>query len=472
MKQTGLVIGGGLSGLFCAGFLALLGYRVELFEAAPRLAPVVRGFWRDGWYFDTGFHYTSGLGEGGILARVFRFLGIADALQVVRLNPQGFDGVRFKDGEEFLFPAEVSELRRGLAERFPADAEGIGAFFNQIDRVCNGLPMLKLKPRSVPDAEVENAWRCSLQTVINKHIRDPRLGRLLSLHCLLHGVAPEHVPFAVHAGVAGLYYRGAHTLRGGGERLVEVLRATLLSLGVNVHCNAQVTAIKLRADRSIDGVCLQDGREFVGRHCIATLHPHALPGLLPDKALRPIYIRRLRSLQSSGSACCLFGYPKRAIPQLEGRNLYLEFDSANGQAPIYLTRGSGEAHSGVIAICPEVETDWNIPDYRERKRQRLVEIQQAIECHSPNLARDICWVDGGTPKTFQRYANAPVAGLYGAAHCLDQVNPQPRTRVEGLFLAGQAVVAPGLLGTALSAFWACQEMCGDQRLREGLMTCQ
>ncbi len=472
MKPSCLVIGGGLSGIFSAAFLAHLGYHVDLFEAAPQLAPVVRGFWRDSWYFDTGFHYAGGLGEGGILRRIFRYLGIIDALQVVELSPQGFDVLRFQDGEEFIFPVGISELRHKLTERFPADAKGLHSFFRCLEQVCHNLPLLSFDPRGQVTSEVLKALYRSLQSVIEEHVRDVRLRRLLSLHCMLHGVPANKVSLAFHAGVVGLYYQGAHTVRGGGERLVKVLETALRKLGVKIHCGVPVKAVELKEDRCFCGLSLQDGRSFTGQSCIVTLHPHVLPELLPERALRPIYSQRLKSLPATQSACCLFGYPKGALPQLKGRNMYLDFDACGEQAPIYLTRGSGEDHSGVVAICPESNTDWNTPDYQERKKKRLAELQRAIERHSPDLAQGICWVDGGTPRTFQRYANAPVAGLYGIAHYLDQMNPQPRTRVKGLFLAGQAVVAPGLLGTALSAFWACQELCGDNRLREELLACQ
>lgn len=472
MKQTCLVVGGGLSGLFCAGFLARAGYKVELFEAAPKLAPVVRGFWRQDWYFDTGFHYTGGLKEGEILHRIFTFLGLAEGLHPITLNPAGFDRVCFDNEEDdFLFPSSFEALEQSLSARFPTESVGIRAFLQHIRRVVETLPMLQLDPQAPLSPEINRAREQSLYSTLIEYVQDPRLIRLLSLHCLLHGVAPDKVPFAVHAGVAGLYYQGAHTISGGGEQIVRVFEETLRTLDVKMHCNSRVKAIRLKSDGRFAGLKLHDDREVEGDRCIVTVHPRVAVDLVPAGGLRPIYRRRLKNLEDTGTACCLFGSPRGPLPQLQGQNLFLDFSSIPFQGPIYLTRAAGERHSGIVAICPEPDPKWEPPNYQGRKAHRLHQIREAIYQHSPALAESIDWLDGATPRTFRHYANTPVGGIYGAAHCVGQRNPQPRTKIQGLYLAGQAVVAPGLLGTALSAFWACQELCGNFRLKEGLMRC-
>ncbi|WP_026842265.1 FAD-dependent oxidoreductase [Citrifermentans bremense] len=60
MRYDFAVIGAGVSGITSALILAKHGRSVALLEKAPRTAPLLRGFSRQGVQFDTGFHYTGG----------------------------------------------------------------------------------------------------------------------------------------------------------------------------------------------------------------------------------------------------------------------------------------------------------------------------------------------------------------------------------------------------------------------------
>ena len=78
-----VVAGSGITGLTAALLLARQGHNVAVVEAAPRVAPLLRGFWREGLYFDTGFHCGGGLHAGGVLRRWLRALGVEKHLRQI-----------------------------------------------------------------------------------------------------------------------------------------------------------------------------------------------------------------------------------------------------------------------------------------------------------------------------------------------------------------------------------------------------
>lgn len=80
-------------------------------------------------------------------------------------------------------------------------------------------------------------------------------------------------------------------------------------------------------------------------------------------------------------------------------------------------------------------------------------------------------MEGATPLTVKDYLKVPSGALYGVKQKVGQYNPIPMTRMGGLFLAGQAVAAPGLLGAMLSGFLACGSILGHDLLRKGLKKC-
>jgi len=105
MKYDYGVIGGGVSGMTTALILARKGYSVVLVEKSERIAPTIRGFVKEGLFFDTGFHYTGGFGTGEPMDIFFRYLGLSDKVKKLPFDEYGFDTLRCLDPPfEFSYP--------------------------------------------------------------------------------------------------------------------------------------------------------------------------------------------------------------------------------------------------------------------------------------------------------------------------------------------------------------------------------
>jgi len=90
--------------------------------------------------------------------------------------------------------------------------------------------------------------------------------------------------------------------------------------------------------------------------------------------------------------------------------------------------------------------------------------------HCPQLPQ-LELLDLATPLTLHDYSLAPEGAVYGVGRYLGQYNPQPVTRLPGLYLAGQAVAGPGLLGTLVSSYLTCGTILGHEVLRGELREC-
>lgn len=489
-----VVIGGGVSGLTAATILAQQGSRVALVEKWPRLAPILRGFSRQGVRFDTGFHYSSGLGRGEILDRFFQYLGIAGDIETYAFNQDGFDVFRDISGSgDFRFPFGYGPLQEALCGQFPKEAQGIAAYLAAVRKASGALPYLNLEIPFGERGSMGGIHGASLSEILGRFIQDPALKHLLSLHCLLYGVLPEEVPFSMHAGVVGLYYQSVHGIKGGGLALVRAFEKRLTTLGVDLFTGRPVKAIRLADGGSFAGVELVDGEILDCRACISTVHPKVLLDLVPETSLRPIYRRRLQELEETFSAYMLYAQCDAPVRLLQDSNLFLGRypTSSNGltagaleQRTLYLSGAAaegGEQKQGLIAICP---ADMHMPmrwgsstfgyrpaEYLRFKDEIMEQMLRHIESACPELRGSFSACQGATPLTFRHYAGTPEGGLYGVKHKVGQYNPQPLTRIPGLYLAGQAVAGPGVLGGALSGFLACGHILGHDLLRKGLLAC-
>ncbi|MEA3333469.1 MAG: FAD-dependent oxidoreductase [Pseudomonadota bacterium] len=526
MKYDYLIIGAGVSGLSSALLLARFGFKVAVLEQAPRPAPLIEGFVRNNVYFETGFHYAGGLEDGGVLDFNLHLLGIADHLQKVPFDLKAYDtAVQPESGFNFSFPQGYEALGDALRERFPACRQALSEYFARIQQVVRKLPYYCFQAPGEPGESSSSGLSLlheqNLAQVLDELAISGELRTLLQIHCLLHGSLPSEVPFAIHAGVVDGYYRSAHTFKGGGRALVGALVTVLKQCGVDLFCRHRVEEIELSAAGALAGVRCTNGVKLQASGCIATLHPQAMLKLLPASVFRPVYRRRLAALAESPGAEIVFfrcerqrgstlgvrcerqrgstlgvrcerqrgstpGVSSLPVHNFQGRNFFflpgsekamLDLELPLSERLLYLNfaglAGSGASDNdwegGVTAILPapyyepgnKVSTTLS---YAERKEQTGELVRKRIIELLPELGSRLEVECVATGKTLQRINASAQGSLYGVKHMVGQFNPSAKTRLAGLFLAGQATAVPGLLGAITSALIAVGGIVGHDQI--------
>ena len=491
MRYDVIIIGAGLSGLTSALLLARTGRKVLVLEQHASPAPVVSGFQRGGIYFDSGFHYAGGLGEGGPLQLLLRHLGLEEKLQLLPYARDGFDCLRISSsGEEYALPVGFNSIKTYLGEKFPQARAEIALYIDEIDSIWRKFPYLDLDAELL-DFGMESVHGCSLQQRLEVFSSWPQLQGLLSMHSLLYGVSPDRSPLSLNAQVAGSYYHSVHGICGGGRKLVQALLTLLKDVGVEIQCHAEVAQI-FSGDNVVAGVRLQSGEEFFAPEVIATVNPTHLPGMLPPAIMRPAYLKRLNGLYQTTSAYIIFARSQQSLEFLRGRNMFIqsqpgvfpgEFDQELEERPFYLAgadQGGDNVIKGLIGIVPASYSEVESLDVSGR--QRTIEYQQwkqelgarllrMCRCKCPQMP-PLELLDLATPLTLRDYSFAPQGAIYGVGRVLGQYNPHPVTRLPGLFLAGQGVAGPGLLGSLVSGYLACGSILGHELLRGELRGCR
>lgn len=491
MDKSTIVIGAGLSGLSCALLLARSGRRVQLLEQHASPAPVVSGFRRAGLYFDSGFHYAGGLGAGGPLGPLLRHLGLEQKLQLFPYAADGFDCLRLAEsGDEYALPVGFANIENELGSRFPAARVELTRYLDEVAASWRNFPYLDLE-RELSDFGLATVHGCSLQQRLQVFAPWPELQSLLSMHCLLYGVPPADAPQSLNAQVAGSYYHSVHGIVGGGRSLVAAFVELAEAAGVEIRCSAEVRRIRA-TNRAVAGVELATGERLAAQEVVATLNPAQLPELLPEAGLRPAYLNRLRALRQTPSACILFARSQGSLEFLRGRNLFLQPRAGLcdpvvalplEERPCYLAaadQGGADELKGLIAIVPahyaEVSAWQDLPRrrndaYRAWKAQLTTRLLEHLQRSCPQLP-ELEALELATPLSLRDYSCAPEGAIYGVGRWLGQYNPHPATRLAGFYLSGQAVTAPGLLGTLVAAYLTCGTILGHEQLRGELRRCR
>ncbi|MGZ4437574.1 MAG: phytoene desaturase family protein [Nocardioidaceae bacterium] len=237
-----VVVGGGLGGTATAARLAKLGHAVTLVEKADRLGGAVGFLEQDGFRWDTGPTATM---LPAVVRDLFRKSGrpLERELELVPVQPAREH--RFEDGTTLAMPTGSRSVQLEAVDA----ALGAGAGRQWVDHVHAFADTWDVLRRSY----LERPWspehvdratlallhtRTTLQKVVARTLKDPRLRQVALAPAVLDGHDPRNVPgwlgmlayveqnFGVWTVPGGLGALGAAMTKRLGERRVEVLTGT------------------------------------------------------------------------------------------------------------------------------------------------------------------------------------------------------------------------------------------------------
>ncbi len=461
-----IIIGGGVAGLACALLRARRGERVAVAERSPHLSPTLRGFSRRGTYMDSGFHYASSMGHDGLLHWLLCELGLADQMAGATHTPDTVDHVRFsKPAFDFSFPQGWEMLERDLCRVFPVDCQGLRSFLAEVRLLSEQSRTTFMRDRGRNLGALFMSGGCDLQQALDRCTGNPVLQGLLSSHGILYGTVAKETSLLFHSQVAGSYYESTHLIRGGGRVWVDAFEKALSDAQVELLCSREVSRICLNEEGEFTAVELATGERLSGGRCIHTAHPRLMLEMVPPNAFSPAYRKRVRSLEETPSAVVLYGQCQSTA---FAGNLILATEPQIGnwmclpveERPLFVSSSAGT--NAVSVICPASLADvpgngdsgrCGRPEgYQDWKMRLTDRLTNRLSSCAHDVLGSFEPLDMATPFTFRDRLSSPEGGLYGIKHRMVDMPLLPRTSAKGLYLSGQAVAAPGVLGALCASF--------------------
>lgn len=481
MKYDDIVIGAGVSGLTAAILLAQNDRKVAIIEKSNKIAPTIRGFVRDGIYFDTGFHYASMLGPGEPFTRLCERLGIMSQIEVREHGKAAGDCLYSITSEfKFEFKSKLHNLAQQLIEIFPEEKKAILQFLQNIKDFLDTLNNAFFQTVMNPTAIFEDSNQ-SLAQYLQENFKSSLLQTLLCSHAMLYGSLPEETPLDYHAMVAGAYYGQSWQVLNGGYAITQAFEKQLQKYDINVFTNCSADQILINDSKTVKAIALKGGDLVECDNCIFTVHPRMLVSMLPPNTLRPVYQSRLQDLKDTFSAVVLYCESEKANLEADFNNIILvhklfpdifiqEDDIANG--PMYISRSISDKYvGGVSIICPCRYKDvkqWEMSmtgrrdsTYYAWKEQLGEAIIGVVKKYCEDKLGHLKIIDIATPLTFRDYMNAPNGCLYGVKHRIVDMPFMPQTRVKGLYLSGQAIISAGVMGAMVAGFVSAAAITGE-----------
>lgn len=504
-KWDAIVVGSGIGGLTAGAALARGGRRVLVVERHNQAGGLTQTFVRDGFRFNIGLHALGGFGAGQPNRRLVEAL-VGDGLKMTRVDGAN-DRVSFP-GFSIAFDASASRYDAALARAFPAESQGIGRYMEALSQGQEALDMLLAARCASPVVGSVRAWlkqrsierwvARTTREVVDEYVSSPQARAVLCARWGDYGSPPAESAFALHATMTRRCIDGAWYPVGGPAGFAREFGAAIAAAGGTVRTNAEVAEFEVNRGRAT-GVRLSDGERIASEVVISDIGIRNTLRRVPSPEMDYRWAREGYSLQPSVGAVLLHlglegdiaargatatnewiyqSWDVNALwhdPQNEPRApaLFVSFPSLRDPshepgprrqhictliAPIewkvFAPWDRSNSEEGMRPGTPSAVRDPSYSSFKALvERNLLAQFGERF----PELAPCVRWVEASSPVSLATFTGAEHGAMFGL-----QTTPQrflaaglrPRTPIRGLYLAGQDVATPGVMGAAMGGFMA------------------
>ena len=484
-----IVIGSGMGGMAAAAALSRVGKRVLLLEAHRTLGGLTHSFSREGFTWDVGIHYLSGLAPDDHERQLLDWLSDTP-IEFVSLGSI-YDTIHIGSAEPLSLSRPYEAQERDLKDRFPDQAGAIEAWTEALREGRDA--MYKIFPtRAMPEiaGDLLHWWHrhaitkwCGRTTkeVIDEITDDPVLAAVMAAQWGDHGGRPGKASFAMHALISASYLRsGSWYPVGGSTAFAEHILPTIVKQGGEARAGVRVEGLLFEGD-AVVGVRTEDGTDIRANAVISDIGAReTIDGLLPDDCGRQEWIAEIRALPSSIAHFTLFLGFEGDI-EAAGATKANHWIYPAGKADVLWTTAPDEPPPGMVATFGSLKdpmhdpgprlrhtgqfltwADWSTVSqwadlpagtrgdgYADFKHRAEKTLMAQFERYFPDLAKLVTYRELATPLTTVTFTGHRKGAFYGLDVTPARVMSnalRARTPIPGLFLAGQDVASPGIPG--------------------------
>jgi len=495
MKRI-IIIGSGIGGLVAGNLLAKKGHKVTIFEAHSMPGGYTAGFYRKGYYFESG---TLGFESAATVFRAMKDVGILDKLEFTRLGmrvvSEDFDGnpANYKEFKEIIkaaFPLDGDKLASAFAEIDEINAALLGDTDFIIPGITSGMETVKSMLPTIPKLpRIMRVTRrygnmTSKEFASNHFDRDSKLFRLFSGFSY-----PETSALLMSTAMGGVFDE-VWTVNGGMQSWADALAENFRSLGGELKLNCLVDGIITRNGAAVGVSCKNTVYES---DCVISAgdYKKTFLKLLDDRSLipQPLQDRIEKAEVSEGFFTVYLGLDMPTEELARHMKTYHAccFDSKLGcdihnvndadyfsKAVFYLHSPSmvnpAHAPSGKSSLMLQVRAihqwmdNWGTGDrevYRQLKQKAMDKVIDRAAVLIPDLKDCIDYKDAATPLTYERFTHNT-----DGASCAWSWNPNKgffkevlgvtvKTPVKNLYIGSSWAMQIGGVPGAIAAAYRC-----------------
>jgi all-trans-retinol 13,14-reductase len=506
-----VVIGSGMGGLAAAAYMAKGGMRPLVLEQHFVPGGNAQTFRRKRMFdFDVGLHYIGDCGPGGLFTTMMEQLGIADRLEFVPMDQDGFDTFLGPD-LKFRAPAGWDRYRQRLHETFPQETRAIDRYLDILRSVAGAFSGARSEgPHPVTQLLGKHWSQCTVAEVFDALEISTRLRHVLGAQCALYASPWSKGPLGMHALIIDHYMRGAYFIRGGARPLVEGLIQVIEDGGGELRLRQRVKRITVENGKAV-GLTLASGEEIRAPLVVSNADAkRTFLEMVGEQYLSQGLVERVKDYRMSLPLFVIYlamevdpselGLPATNLYLTPAYDLEEQYETCYaGRFPekphIYMSIASlkdpvspnlappGYTNLQIMTLAPAELSTWGVSQgpgsassksayrhaaaYEAAKHELERRMLDVVEEMLPGFVRKVVWQECATPLTQERFTLSTGGTSYGLEHTPDQymaARVALQTEIPGLWMVGaNTIFGHGIAGAMVSGRAAAGAILGQGR---------
>ena len=284
-----IIIGSGIGGLIASNLLAKKGHKVTIFEAHSMPGGYTAGFYRKGYYFESG---TLTFEASASVFKAMKDIGVFEKIdfvkQRIRFVSEDFDGT----------PENYDDYKKMIYSGFPSDKEKLDTAFSDLDKIVGlwnvdepmpflygGLKMLKSMLPYILSAPKQIKLSKQYGNMTSSEFAARYFEKESKLFKLFSGFSYPDMPAMFGTGLLAML-TDLWTVKGGMQSWADILAENFRKLGGDLKLNSYVDKIITKNGAAV-GVSCKNTVYDADYVISAGDYKKTLLKLLDDKSLIP-----------------------------------------------------------------------------------------------------------------------------------------------------------------------------------------
>ncbi|HDS09655.1 MAG TPA: NAD(P)/FAD-dependent oxidoreductase [Firmicutes bacterium] len=301
-----IIIGSGLSGLIAGNLLVRKGYDVTIFESHSAPGGYTAGFWRKGFYFESG---TLSFEDSASINKMMSDIGLDGKVEFIKQR------TRFISDYFDAVPESNTELKEMFLSAFPLEKKGLNSFFRVTDRMVRFLDTFNKPMPALYSGGEEKLRKLKFilsrlpslfffkkyQSLTVKEFTAQYFDKESDIFNILTGLGYPDMCSFLYGGVFGTILSDYQTVKTGMQSWADILAENFTKNGGRLNLNSYVERIDTRFG-IVNGVT-RNGKSFIADFVLSCSdYKKTILKLLDDKIpFRPHEIKALERANVSES---------------------------------------------------------------------------------------------------------------------------------------------------------------------------
>jgi phytoene desaturase len=469
-----IIIGAGFSSLSAACYLAKNGLNVTILEKNLEVGGRARQLKKEGFTFDIGptFYWMPDVFES-----FFKDFSqnVKDYYTLNKLNP-AYE-IYFGDKDSISIADNFEVIKQTFEDVEKGSSKMLQKFIDNAESNYNiAIKDLVYKPGQnifeiiTPQTIVKlNSFITTISTQVKKHVKNPKLQKILEFPVLFLGAKPNNTPSFYNFMNYADFKLGTWHPEGGMYQVVKGFEKLAKSLGVSILVNQNATDIIVK--NGVATKVITNNQEFDCDLVLSGADYHHTETILPKKYRQ--YSEDYWNKKTFAPSALLFYVAfNKKLKNVSHHTLFFDTDFEEHANTIYETKEwakkplfyasfpsitdrlvAPEGKEAGIFLIPIASDIEDTPEIREHYFNQIIKRTEKITGQS--LANHILFKESYCVNDFKEDYNAYKGNAYGLANTLLQTHilrPKLKSKkVKNLFFCGQLTVpGPGVPPSIIS----------------------